>query len=79
MDDQRKDHIDPEEPRQRNRSKQLPTHNLPIDHVENIKSTNKGSYLPLANEPLHMRVTLHKSAHRKREQDQTEKSPYGLY
>ena len=29
MDDQRKDHIDPEGPNQRNRPKRLQTHNLP--------------------------------------------------
>ena len=34
MDDQRKDHIDPEGPTQRYRPKQLQTHNLPTDDVE---------------------------------------------
>ena len=42
MDDQRKDHIDPKEPKYRNRSKQLQTHNLPADDKENINSANKG-------------------------------------
>ena len=42
MDNQRKNHIDPKGPKQRNRSKQLQTHNLPTDDVENINSTNKG-------------------------------------
>ena len=42
MDDQRKDHIDPKGSKQRNRLKQLQTHNLPTNDVENINSTNKG-------------------------------------
>ena len=48
MDDQRKDHIDQKGPKQRNRSKQLPTQYLPIDDVENINSTNKERDLLLA-------------------------------
>ena len=48
MDDQRKDHIDPEGPRQENRRRQLQTHNLPTDDVENINS-KKGLDLQLAN------------------------------
>ena len=40
MDDQRKDHIDTKGSKQRNRPKQLPTHNLPTNVVENINSTN---------------------------------------
>ena len=93
MDDQRKDHIDPKGPKQRNSPKQLQTHNLPIDHVENINSTNKGRDLQLANElqivpwgaermpqriKRHSRVTWHRSTHPKWEQNQTEKSSYGL-
>ena len=42
MDDQRNDHIDPKGPKQRNRPKQLQTHNLPADDVKNINSTSKG-------------------------------------
>ena len=49
MDDQRKDHVDPKGPRQRNRPKQLQAHNLPTDDVENINSTNKGRDLLLAS------------------------------
>ena len=49
MDDQRKDHIDLKGPKQKKRLKQLQTHNLPTDDVENINSTNKGRYLLLAN------------------------------
>ena len=49
MDDQRKDHIDPEGHNQRNRPKQLQTHNLPTDDMENINSTNKEKDLLLAN------------------------------
>ena len=51
MDDQRKDQIDTKGPKQRNRPKQLQTHNLPINDVENINSTNKGRDLLLANKP----------------------------
>ena len=51
MDDQRKDLIDPKGPKQRNRSKQLQTHNLLTDDVENIDSSNKGRDLLLANKP----------------------------
>ena len=93
MDNQRKDHIDPKVPKQRNRSNQLQTHSLPTDDVENINSTNKGKDLLLANMPQivlweaeripqriqrHNRITLHRSAHPKREQDQTARSTYGL-
>ena len=42
MDERRKDHIDPKGTKQRNHAKQLQTHYLPIDDVENINSTNKG-------------------------------------
>ena len=42
MDDQRKDHTDQKAPKQKNCPKQLQTHNLPTDDVENINSTNKG-------------------------------------
>ena len=52
MDDQRKYHIDPEGPTQRNRPKQLQTHNLPTDDVENINSKNTGRDLLLAYSPL---------------------------
>ena len=52
MDDQRKDHIDQKGTKQRNRSKQLKTHNLPTDDEENINSTNKGRDLILAKKPL---------------------------
>ena len=66
---------------------------MPTNDVENINSTNKGRDLLLANKPQivpwasermlqrvqrHSRVTLHRSAHRKWEQDQMEKSSYGL-
>ena len=93
INDQRKDHIDPEGPKQRNRPKQLQTHNLPTDDVENINSTNKGRNLLFANElrfvswrtermlqknQRHSRVTLHRTTHHKWEQDQTEKSSYDL-
>ena len=65
-------------PKQMSRPKQLQTHNLPTDDVENINSTNKGRDLLLANKPRivpwgtkwmpqriqrHCRVTLHRPAH----------------
>ena len=40
-----------EAPPQRNHSKQLQTHNLPTDDVENIHWTNKWTDLLLANKP----------------------------
>ena len=51
MDDLRKDHIDPKGAKQRNQPKQLQTHNLSTDDVENINRTNKGRDLLLANNP----------------------------
>ena len=93
MDDQRKDHIDRKGPSQRKTLKQLQTHNLPSDNVENINCTNKGRDSLLANEPQivhwrtesmpqrnhrHRRAALRRSTHPKREEDQTEKSSYGL-
>ena len=50
-DDQRKDHIDPKGPKQRNHSKQQQTHNLPTNDMENINSTNKERNLLLTNKP----------------------------
>ena len=93
LDDQRKDHFDPKGPKQRNCSKQLQNHNLPTDDVENTNSINKRKDLQLTNKPRivpwrtekmsqriqrHRRITLHRSAHPEWEQDQTEKSSYGL-
>ena len=84
MDDQGKDHIDPEGPNEKNHSKQQQTNNLPTDDVENINSTNKRRDVQLANKPWtvprgkermpqmiqqHRYVTLHRSAFHKREQD----------
>ena len=86
MDDQRKDHIDPKGPKQRNHPKQLQAHNLPTDEVENINSANKGRDLLVANKlrfvpwttermlqriQRHSRITLNRSTHPKREKDQT--------
>ena len=51
IDDQRKEHIDPKGSNQRNCPKQLQTHNLRTDDVENINRTNKGRDLILANKP----------------------------
>ena len=93
MDDQQKDRIDPKGPKQRNRPKNLQTHNLSTNDVENINSPNKVRDLLLANEARivpwgaermpkriqrHSRVTFQRPAHPKREQDQTEKCSYGL-
>ena len=49
--DQMKDHVDPKGPKQRNHPKQLHTHYLPTDDVENISSTKKGRDLLLTNKP----------------------------
>ena len=51
MNDQRKDHIDPEGPNQRNCHKELQTHILSTDDVEIINNKNKGRDLLLANKP----------------------------
>ena len=40
MDDQREDHSNPKRPPQRNRPKQLWTHNVAADDVENNNGTN---------------------------------------
>ena len=59
MDDQRKDHIDPKGPKQRNRSKQQQIHNLPTDDVENINSISKGRDLLLADKPQVVYIDQH--------------------
>ena len=74
-------------------AKQLLTHNLFTDDMENINNTNKGRDILLANKPpivswrtermlqmiqRHSGVTLHRSKHPKWKQEQTEKSTYGL-
>ena len=51
MDDQRKDPFGPKGPKQRNRSKQLQTHNPLADDVENINSTRKGRDLIFSYKP----------------------------
>ena len=91
--DQRKDCINPKGPKRRNCSKQLQTDNLPTNDVKNTNSTNKGKELLLVNKlrivpwrtermlqriPRHSRITLHRSTHPKWEQDNMEKSSYGL-
>ena len=42
MDDERKDHPDPERPPQIYRLKQPSIHNVPTDNIENTNGTNKG-------------------------------------
>ena len=93
MDGEKKDYNNPKGPKQRICSKQLHTHNLPTNDVENTNSRNKGKDLLLANKPrivpwrtermpqriqTHNRIALHRSTHPKWEQDKTEKSSYGL-
>ena len=93
MDNQRKGYIDPERPPQMNRPKELQAHNVPTNDVENINSTNKGRGLWFINKlwivlwgteripqriQRHRRTALLRTAHPQREQDQTEKSSYGL-
>ena len=51
IDDQRKDHIYPGGPPQGNSLKQLHTHNLPTDDVNNINSSNKDIDLLFSNKP----------------------------
>ena len=82
MDDQRKERIDPEEPHQGNRPKQLQAHKLPTYVVENINSTNKERGVLLINKSWIVsrgknrmlqriqslrRFTLHISAHLQRD------------
>ena len=86
---QRKDHVDPKGPKQKNHPKQLLTQISPTDDVENIYSTNKWRYLLLSNKSQifpwgtettpqriqrHSRVTLYRSAQLKREQNQKERN-----
>ena len=76
-----------------NCSKQLQTHNLATNDVENTNSTNKGNDLLFTNKTLivswrtekmpqriqrHSKITLHRSTHPKWEQDKMEKFSYGL-
>ena len=87
MDDQKKNHVDPKGLNKSDPPKQLQIHDLPIDHVENINSTNEGIDLLLANKPQifswgaermpqrirrHCSVTLHRSLHPLRDQDRAE-------
>ena len=82
-----KDYINPKGTEQRNCYKQLQTHNLPTNDVENTNSTNKGKVQLLTNNPRivpwrtermpqwiqrHSRITLHRSTQPKWEQDKTE-------
>ena len=85
--------MDTKGPKQRNHPKKLRTHNLPTNDVENINSSNKGKDLLLANKlrfvpwrtekmlqriQMHSKISLHRSKHSNREQDQAEKSSYGM-
>ena len=58
MDDQKKDHIDPERPSQSNCPKKLQTHNLHTYDMENNNCTNKGRDLLLANYQKTWKVEL---------------------
>ena len=86
MDDKRKDHIDPEGPSQRNRPKQIHTHNLPTYDVKNITaqireeinySLESRRLFPEEQKGCRKRSS-HRTAHPQREQSQTEKSSCGL-
>ena len=63
MENQREDHPDLERHSQRNHPKQLSTHNVPTDDVENTNSTNDSTY---------------RSTHLQWELNGTEKSCYDL-
>ena len=78
---------------QKNRPKQVQTHNMPIYDMKNTNDTNKRRDLWLANKlwivswgtekvsqriQRHKRSTLHWSTHPQREQNSTKKSTYGL-
>ena len=47
MEDPRKDQINFEEPKKRNRPKKLPSHYLPTDDVEHFNNTNKRKRLTI--------------------------------
>ena len=49
MNDQMKDHIGPKRPSQRNHRKQLLSHNVPTNDVQNTYGTNNGGDLRLIN------------------------------
>ena len=89
MDDQRKNHNDPERPPQENRPEQQQIHNVPARDVENTNGSNKGGDLLLVNKPrtLHRgtermpqvdqrdrRTTVHWLTHPQRGQDEAEKT-----
>ena len=78
MNDQRKTHNDPKGAKQSNHPKQLQTHNLLTDDVENINSTNKRRGWLIENKPRMVpwgtermlqriqrqsKVTLHRSSY----------------
>ena len=69
MDDQRKDHIDPERSPQRNPPKQLLTNNVPACDCKNTNGTSKGRDLLLVNKLQ----TLHQGTERIRQVDQRRK------
>ena len=88
IDDQRKDHIDLKWTAQRNRPKQLQSHNVPTYDEENTNGTNKGIYLFPVNKPQivlwgterklqrnqkQKGATLHWSTHPQLEQDEMAK------
>ena len=88
MDDQRKYDIDPKGFKKMNHFKQLQTHNLPTDDVQNLNIKNKIRHLALANKSrtvpqgeekipqriqMHTRVILYRTTGPTQEEDQTEK------
>ena len=86
MDDQKKDQINPKGPKQMDRSKQLQTHKVSTDDVENINSTKMKRDVLLAKEsclfPEEQKGRCKGfrgiATHPKREQDRAEKSSYDL-
>ena len=84
MDDERKDYPDPKRTPKRNRPKQLQTHNVPTDDIENTNSKNQGGDLLFANrkdaarEKENKRSILHCSTHLQGELNEKEKYSYGV-
>ena len=93
MDDQRKNHTDTKRSSKRNCHKQLQTHNVHTYDVANTNGTNKGRDLlltsmsrivPWGTEMMpqrnqrRRRATIHWSKYPQQEQDETQKSSYGL-
>ena len=83
-DDQRKDHIDPkrtlvkETPKKKNNHRPITCLPMMWKVLKSRRLFPEEKERMLQRIQRHSRGTLHISAHPKREQDQTEKSSYGL-